>query len=475
MKKKILILISVLFSFFAFSEETPVKGLFQNELKNGLQVFVAENHTVPLVYIEIAVKCGAFTQEKSTSGLFHLYEHMMFKGNKKFKNAQEVNKAFKDLGTTSWNGTTNIECVNYFFTIPKEQLKEGLEFWSEAIRNPLLDKKELENEKKVVLSEIQSDSVESGRLFFKDLCKTLFPGYDYKFSSAGDPDVVRNATVDQLKKIQKKFYISNNSAVFVGGDVNPDEVFALVKEVFGDWKKAPSPFKKNLMQYEKNPLENPVYKVMPFEKIAKDQYEVSVDFRGADAFYEPDDVFSLDMIFQCVSNPNGHFKKFFVDENKIGIPDVDSVYGYYSTRRFSGQIEFGANFTSQNENMIENAKFFAENIYDSVKTMILEQDEKSISVIKQRLKDNFIYATETPQKLLSNLRFYWISSSVQDFYYYNENMAEVTKEEMLSCAEFYLGSLNPVVTILLNPEDFKEKKSEFLENGFSIIENSYTK
>ena len=116
------------------------------KLENGLEVFVLENHTVPLVYVEIAVKCGAFTQEEETSGLFHLYEHLMFKGNSKYKSAQEVNKALNDLGTASWNGTTGLECVNYYFTIPKDQLKEGLEFWSSAIRNPLLDKKELERE-----------------------------------------------------------------------------------------------------------------------------------------------------------------------------------------------------------------------------------------------------------------------------------------------------------------------------------------
>ena len=142
--KRILIVSIFLLNSFVFAEKTPFDNLFQEKLENGLEVFVLENHTVPLVYVEIAVKCGAFTQEEETSGLFHLYEHLMFKGNSKYKSAQEVNKALNDLGTASWNGTTGLECVNYYFTIPKDQLKEGLEFWSSAIRNPLLDKKTFE-------------------------------------------------------------------------------------------------------------------------------------------------------------------------------------------------------------------------------------------------------------------------------------------------------------------------------------------
>ena len=86
------------------------------KLDNGLKLFVEENHSVPLTYIEIAVKCGSYTQTEETAGLFHLYEHMMFKGNSLYKDASSVNRALSDMGVSEWNGTTGLECVNYFFT-----------------------------------------------------------------------------------------------------------------------------------------------------------------------------------------------------------------------------------------------------------------------------------------------------------------------------------------------------------------------
>ena len=96
--KRILTISVFLLNSFLFAEKTPFDNLFQEKLENGLEVFVLENHTVPLVYVEIAVKCGAFTQEKETAGLFHLYEHLMFKGNSKYKSAQEVKQGIKRFG-----------------------------------------------------------------------------------------------------------------------------------------------------------------------------------------------------------------------------------------------------------------------------------------------------------------------------------------------------------------------------------------
>ena len=87
---KIIKKIFVLFLLFSLNALLFASGknlgnnLTEYKLENGLTVFVAENHSVPLAYIEIAVKAGAVTQTKETAGLFHLYEHMMFKGNSRF-------------------------------------------------------------------------------------------------------------------------------------------------------------------------------------------------------------------------------------------------------------------------------------------------------------------------------------------------------------------------------------------------------
>ena len=77
---------------FSFAEKTTVPNLYEFTLNNGLELFVLEDDSAPLAYIEIAVKCGGIHQTKENAGLFHLYEHMMFKGNKKNKYKEQGKK-----------------------------------------------------------------------------------------------------------------------------------------------------------------------------------------------------------------------------------------------------------------------------------------------------------------------------------------------------------------------------------------------
>ena len=128
--------------------------------------------------------------------------------------------------------------MNYYFTVPSSVTKKGLEFWAAAIRSPLLDKNELENEKKVVISEINGNFSSPSRILTNFESRTIFSDSPWKMDPSGSVPVVKNATVQNLLDIQKAFYIPNNSALFVGGDVEHEKVYKMVDEIFGGWKKA---------------------------------------------------------------------------------------------------------------------------------------------------------------------------------------------------------------------------------------------
>ncbi len=102
---------------FARDPRLP-EGYFWKKLPNGLQVVVIENHKVPLTTIEIAVKNGAYTEGPEYSGLSHLFEHMFFKANKDYSTQEKFLKRTQELGAI-WNGTTDVERVNYFFTFER--------------------------------------------------------------------------------------------------------------------------------------------------------------------------------------------------------------------------------------------------------------------------------------------------------------------------------------------------------------------
>lgn len=476
--KKHNFLFAIAFLFFvsiAFAESTPIENLYEYKLKNGLTLFVAENHNVPLSYIEIAVRCGAYTQEKETAGLFHLYEHMMFKGNALYKSAADVTNALSNLGVADWNGTTDLECVNYYFTVPSSKTREGLEFWSAAIRSPLLDKNELENEKKVVLSEINGNFSSPERISTSYVSRMMFSDSPWKMDPSGSSDVVQNASVKSLKNIQKTFYIPNNSAVFVGGDVNPDEVYKMAEEIFGDWKRAKSPFEKKQIQHSKNPFSETKYCVMPFEKCSKEIAQISVTYRGPDAAFDRDDTYSSDVFTEILSNPSGIFKRSVVADTYIGVPSSDYVSAGYYTRKTCGEFSVTAIVTVPEEEMAERAKYFSRSLPELLKEEADNISESEIEKTVRKIEDSNIFTNETAEGLLRTVRFWWIVCDEDYFFTYNGKMGEVTNQKITEFIEKYIEGKYPIVEVLLNPEIYEEEKQAFFDAGFEVVskENAF--
>ncbi|HZV12797.1 MAG TPA: insulinase family protein, partial [Candidatus Kapabacteria bacterium] len=116
----------------------PVQGLYQTKLSNGLDVIILRNNAAPIVTVEIAAKNGSFTESPEYNGLSHLYEHMFFKADSVLPSQQYFLARVGELGAI-WNGTTEKERVNYFFTLPEYNLQPGLKFLSDCIRKPLFD------------------------------------------------------------------------------------------------------------------------------------------------------------------------------------------------------------------------------------------------------------------------------------------------------------------------------------------------
>ena len=319
-----------------FAEKTSVENLYQYTLDNGLTVFEVENHAVPLVYIEIAVRAGAKDQTPETAGLFHLYEHMMFKGNALYKDAAEVQHALSELGVTNWNGTTGIDCVNYFFTIPSDRIEDGLAFWNAAIRSPNMDRNEFENEKKVVLSEIEGDIADPSHIYMNTMNSQLFPEAPYRLSPGGSTPVVKNATLDQLLDIKEKFYIPANSALFIGGDIDPEETFRLVEKIWGSWSNNGMAVPKPQAELTKNPFSKTTAMVMPYDQMSPQIASVSISYRGPDTDFDLEDTYAADYFCQLNIDPQGTLIQTLYSKKDLMIPGTEYIGQSYNTVRQSG-------------------------------------------------------------------------------------------------------------------------------------------
>ena len=192
-KIKVFLLVMTLFVALAspifVTNAGPAKPYWQTiNLKNGLQIIVIENPAVPLVTVEIAVKNGAYTESPEYNGLSHLYEHMFFKSNERSK-ADGYHDRAAELGMLS-NAQTQFEVVNYYTTTIRTGLREALTLMRDAIRYPLFDKQELDQEIQVVLDELNQHRSNPYFYLIDATDKKLWYKYPSRKRPGGDPETV---------------------------------------------------------------------------------------------------------------------------------------------------------------------------------------------------------------------------------------------------------------------------------------------
>ncbi|HEX3083873.1 MAG TPA: insulinase family protein, partial [Pyrinomonadaceae bacterium] len=128
----------------------PAAEIPSKVLTNGLEIIVLEDHSVPVVTIELAVRNGSFTEPPELNGLSHLYEHMFFKANRAIKNQEDYLARIGQLGI-AYNGETREEVVEYYFTTTSPNVRAAMNFMRDATRYPSFDEQEFERERQVVI------------------------------------------------------------------------------------------------------------------------------------------------------------------------------------------------------------------------------------------------------------------------------------------------------------------------------------
>jgi len=205
------------------------------EMDNGLTLIIHEDHSDPLVHVDVTYHVGSAREELYKSGFAHFFEHMMFQGSENVEDEEHF-KIITDAGGTL-NGTTNRDRTNYFETVPANQLEVML--WLEADRMGfLLDavtQKKFEVQRATVKNEKQQNYDNRPYGLFREVnAEALYPyGHPYSWLTIGKLDDLDRVDVTDLKKFFLRYYGPNNATLTVGGDVNPEEVVKLAEKYFG--------------------------------------------------------------------------------------------------------------------------------------------------------------------------------------------------------------------------------------------------
>jgi len=211
-------------------------------LPNGLTVIVHEDHSDPLVHVDVTYHVGSAREQIGKSGFAHFFEHMMFQGSDNVAD-EELIKIISEGGGTN-NGSTTQDRTNYFETVPSNQLEKML--WLEADRMGfLLDavtQKKFEIQRATVKNERgQSYDNRQYGLMSEKTSAALYPyGHPYSWMTIGYLEDLNKGNVNDLKNFFLRWYGPNNAVLTVGGDVKPLQVVKLAEKYFGPIKRGPA-------------------------------------------------------------------------------------------------------------------------------------------------------------------------------------------------------------------------------------------
>ncbi|PKG55524.1 pitrilysin family protein [Shewanella sp. GutDb-MelDb] len=211
------------------------------ELANGLTVILHEDHSDPLVHVDVTYHVGSGRELVGRSGFAHLFEHMMFQGSEHVADEQHFKMVTEAGGNL--NGTTNTDRTNYFETVPNNQLEKML--WLESDRMgfflPALTEEKFEVQRETVKNERAQriDNRPYGRMGER-FDQAFYPqGHPYSWPVIGWPEDLDRADVEDVKHFFQRWYGPNNATLTIGGDFDEMQALAWVNQYFGEIPAGP--------------------------------------------------------------------------------------------------------------------------------------------------------------------------------------------------------------------------------------------
>ncbi len=239
----------LLFAVFGMSGSAAVRPpklqYAISTLPNGLTVILSEDHSTPIVHVQLTYHVGSKNEKPGRTGFAHLFEHMMFKGSRNVE-PEAFTSYISSVGGQVNAYTTDDETV-FWATVPAQYLP--LSLWLEADRMASLriDNDTFVNEREVVKEErrMRVDNQPFGRLT-EILYDHAFTVHPYKHPTIGSMQDLEAASIEDVRDFYRTFYVPANATLTIVGDFEPAQALALVEQTLGRVPKAERPVPRDI-------------------------------------------------------------------------------------------------------------------------------------------------------------------------------------------------------------------------------------
>lgn len=403
-------------------------------LGNGLEIISVENHTVPLATVEVVVRTGAFTQDSGTEGVPHLFEHMLFRSYSGVDD-ESFGHAAGDLHAIN-NGTTQEEQVAYYVTLPSSSLDRAIDLMAQLVRDPVFTQETLDEERRVVLNEFDRNQSDPQYRLERGVEQELWTTGWGRKNKVGETSAINAATPKLLREIYHRYYIPNNAALIVSGDVTAAQVISGAERHFASWRRGDDPFASHpipaipaLTRSSAVVMEDDVRNVT-----------VRVEWQGPSASSDLEGTYAADVLGSLVDASGSTFQRHLVDSGLF-----TSVILTYQTLDHVGPITLYA--TTVTDSLPRALPALAREVEGLDDHDAFSDDEVRNS--KRSRAVDAAFELDYPTEMAHTVGYWWSVLGLGYYMDYTTRMAAVTRADLRRYVARYIHGAPAVVGVLV--------------------------
>ncbi|MBN1223787.1 MAG: insulinase family protein [Candidatus Aminicenantes bacterium] len=296
------------------------------ELANGMRIFLYERHTIPLVNFAFAFNIGSKDETEETNGLVHILEHyILFRGTE-FRSGDEIGRQIREHGAYV-NAHTEYDLSTFEISVPSDFVDFALANHKEILFNLKITQEELDEEREVILEEINQVFDDPLRYGTSLVYQNLFRNHPYQRPIYGRKKVIETVTVEQMQQFYKTYFVPSNCSLAVVGDFEIQEMEAKLAKVFEDIQRT----SLTLPEYDPAPSVND--KIEVEKEMDINMGYLIFGFRGPD--YSDMDQFSMDVLTEILGRGINPMLNHPLLERRIY---ANTIMVNYIAHKFGGAV-----------------------------------------------------------------------------------------------------------------------------------------
>jgi zinc protease len=215
-------------------------GVLAVTLDNGLRVLLLEDHRSPIVSFQVWYRVGSRNEQRGATGIAHFLEHMMFKGTP--RHGPRVFAQLVEQNGGQDNAFTTQDVTSYFVNIAADKLDLVIDLEADRMRNLLLDPREIESERQVVIEERRTRTEDDPEGFLGEEVNSIaFKAHPYGCPIIGWMEDLKRITPEEIRAFYHTYYLPNNAIVVAVGDFRAPDVLERIRRTFGAVARGPAP------------------------------------------------------------------------------------------------------------------------------------------------------------------------------------------------------------------------------------------